>query len=105
MRINSPTGTQNTLFLNRAENGKQALNILANETIDLMLSDVIMPEMDGYQLAAIVKVKYPTTKIQMASGYTGAAEPSMIVANNNNLLVKPFDSQTLLQRLRVLLSS
>jgi PAS domain S-box-containing protein len=88
-----------------AKNGEQALDILANETIDLMLSDVIMPEMDGYQLAAIVKEKYPITKIQMVSGYTGEVEASMVVAKNDNLLVKPFDSQTLLQRLRLLLSS
>ncbi len=35
----------------QATNGEQALRILESESIDLLLTDIIMPEMDGYQLA------------------------------------------------------
>jgi len=36
-------------------NGKEALTILANDTIDIVVSDVMMPEMDGYQLCEAIK--------------------------------------------------
>lgn len=87
-----------------AENAEQALKILGKQDINLMLSDVLMPEMDGFQLAAIVKEKYPRTKIQLASGFTDNRHTSHNdVDLQKNLLSKPFNSQDLLQRIRILL--
>ncbi len=87
-----------------ADNAKQALDILNTENIDLVLSDVLMPDMDGFQLAAIIKEKYPKIKIQLASGFTdnrhSGNEDDYL---QKNLLSKPFNSQVLLQRIRKLL--
>lgn len=86
-----------------AESAKEALNILQHETIDILISDIIMPEMDGYQLAAIVKEKYPEIKIQLASGFTDDRNMGMVDMHlKNNLLHKPFSSQELLLRIREL---
>ena len=52
-----------------AESGQAALKILEANDIDLMISDVIMPNMDGYKLAAKVRKKYPQIKIQLVSGF------------------------------------
>ena len=52
-----------------AESGQAALKILESNEIDLLLSDVIMPNMDGYKLAAEVRKKYPQIKIQLVSGF------------------------------------
>ena len=87
-----------------AENALMALDMLEKEHIDLLLSDVVMPDMDGYELACIVQEKYPEVKIQLVSGYTG-------IDNNKNvdrklfdsLLNKPYKSDDLLSRIRVLL--
>jgi len=88
-----------------ADNGKNALDILSNEKIDLMLSDVIMPEMDGYELAKIVIEKYPDIKIQMASGFSDDRHQNMIDDSlHKNLLHKPYHSISLLTRIRELLS-
>ncbi len=88
----------------RAENGKQALKALENETIDLLLSDIIMPEMDGYELSSIVKDKYPDIKIQLISGFNDVNHTNMIdKILNQNLLYKPYNSQTLLKKVRELL--
>ncbi|VAW58250.1 hypothetical protein MNBD_GAMMA11-2823 [hydrothermal vent metagenome] len=87
-----------------AENGEQALRILEKEHIDLLLSDVIMPEMDGYQLASIVQEKYPEVKIQLASGFTDNRHSHMVSSElKNSLLDKPFEYYVLLQRLRTIL--
>ena len=89
-----------------AENAKQALEILEKESIDLMLSDVIMPEMDGFQLAAIVQNKYPDIKIQLASGFS---DDRHLKSNNDSLnkelIHKPYNSKTILKRIRELLDN
>ena len=86
-----------------AESAKDALNILQHESFDILISDIIMPDMDGYQLAAIVKEKYPEIKIQLASGFTD--ECNMSIDDEylqKNLLHKPFSTQDLLKRVRAL---
>lgn len=86
-----------------ANSGEQALEILEKETIALMVSDVVMPQMDGYQLAATVQQQYPHIKILMVSGIndrhnsvTGDLPPA-------NMLLKPYELKTLLERVRNLL--
>jgi len=88
-----------------AENALKALEILENETVDLLLSDIIMPEMDGYQLAAIVNEKYPEIIIQLLSGFAYDKHANLVDDNlQKNLLSKPFSSMALLQRVKLLLS-
>lgn len=88
-----------------ANNAKEALKILENENIDAMISDVIMPEMDGYELAELVQKKYPQIKIQLASGFSDDRHLNKI--NNktlhDNILHKPYQVNALLIRLRELL--
>ena len=86
-----------------AESAKEALNILQHETVDILISDLVMPEMDGYQLAAIVKEKYPEIKIQLASGFTDDSNMDLVDKDlQKNILHKPFSSQDLLLRIREL---
>jgi len=88
----------------KAESAQQALEILKVETIDLLLSDVIMPDMDGYKLSTIVHEKYPHIKIQLASGFSDDRHINMGHDTlHKDLLNKPFNSQTLFKRVRELL--
>jgi len=87
-----------------AENAQNALGILKEQAVDLLLSDVIMPGMDGYQLAAQVREKYPQVKIQMVSGYndthfTNEADEKL----KQNQINKPFNKDHLLKKIRNLL--
>ena len=89
-----------------AESGQQALKILEKQSIDLILSDVIMPEMDGYQLATIVQQQYPTVKIQLASGFTDERHINMADDSlHKNLLHKPYNSKELFKSIRNLLDN
>lgn len=46
-----------------ANNGKEMLDQLVETSIDVLLTDVMMPEMNGLELAELVSIMYPATKI------------------------------------------
>ena len=50
-----------------ASNGRDALEILEESPIDLVVSDLIMPEMDGLQFMKRARLRYPRTKIILLS--------------------------------------
>ncbi|MBC8337908.1 MAG: PAS domain-containing protein [Alphaproteobacteria bacterium] len=54
-----------------AENGESALDVLnsADGTIDLIISDVVMPGMDGNTLVGLVRHELPDVKVILMSGY------------------------------------
>ncbi|MFK7898888.1 MAG: response regulator [Myxococcota bacterium] len=52
-----------------AEDGEQALEILAETSFDLVLSDVVMPKMDGYQLYSKVQELYPQLPVLMMTAF------------------------------------
>ena len=88
-----------------AQNGMEALDILKKESVNIVLSDVIMPEMDGYELAENIHRQYPDIKIQLASGFNDNRHLNTDNKEwHKNLLRKPYDSQTLLNRIRELLA-
>ncbi|MCK4710511.1 MAG: bacteriohemerythrin, partial [Gammaproteobacteria bacterium] len=87
-----------------AKNGIEALKILETEHVDLMLSDIIMPDMDGYQLVEKVRKLYPGIKIQMASGFSDDRHMGMTNETlHQQRLQKPFTSKILLLKIRQLL--
>ena len=89
-----------------ANNADQAIQILEAENIDLMMSDIIMPGTDGYQLAAIVNDKYPDVKVQLVSGFSG--EQQAVNKNEKlqyNLIHKPYHAETLFKHIRNLLDN
>ena len=89
-----------------AGDGKQALQILENNHIDLVISDVVMPEMDGYQLVEIIRNKYPQVKIQLVSGFTDNRHMGNLdKCLHQNLLPKPYTAQLLLKNVRALLDN
>ena len=88
-----------------AGNAKQALDILMHHPIDLMLSDIIMPDMDGYKLSELVREKYPSIKIQLTSGFSDDRHTSPSdIELHSSLLNKPYRPTALLKRIRDLLN-
>ena len=84
-----------------ADSGEAALKILESHDIDLMVSDVIMPNMDGYALAAIVREKYPQIKIQLVSGFDDdrkRTEEDEVLFKH--LLHKPYTASNLFDAVR-----
>ncbi len=52
-----------------ASNGRVALSILNNENIDLVISDIKMPEIDGIELTKQIKREYPDIKVILLTLY------------------------------------
>ena len=89
-----------------AKSGEEALSILKDIKIDLLLSDVIMPVMDGYELAHMVHHIYPDIKVQLCSGFSKNEGKSVTnTALVESILHKPFTSEELLKRVKELLSN
>lgn len=87
-----------------ADNADAALAILEDGSVDLIISDVLMPEIDGYQLAGMVRERYPDMKIMLVSGYTDDRDADYGVNSQQyELMEKPFDTQELLQKIRQML--
>jgi len=66
--------------------------------VDLLLTDVVMPEMNGSQLADKIQSIYPTVKTLFMSGYTADIIASHgVVENGVNFIQKPFSSKQLVK--------
>lgn len=82
-----------------ANSAEQALNVLETEAVHLLFSDIIMPHMNGYELAQIVEEKYPHIKIQLTSGFNDEKKLN-IDTSHLNILSKPYDNAELLTCIR-----
>jgi CheY-like chemotaxis protein len=91
-----------------APNPADALNLSRNHTgaLHLLLTDVIMPGMDGPALAKQVQKERPDIKVLFMSGYaTNFIMHDGVVDPGTNFLEKPFHPRTLLNRVREVLDS
>ena len=75
-----------------AIDGIDALEILEQDTaFDLVLTDVIMPRMDGAQLADCIQERWPELKVVFLSGYTDDRLSGKGIEHGaENFLPKPF---------------
>ena len=89
-----------------AGNGVEALEIFKNheEPIDLMVSDVVMPEMDGPTLANEARALKPETKIIFISGYAEDAFKGTERPEEIAFLPKPFSLKQLAAKVKEVLS-
>lgn len=52
-----------------AKNGVEALNILSEKKINIVISDIMMPVMNGVKLMREIRYEYPMIKVVMITGY------------------------------------
>ncbi len=91
-----------------ASNGKKALKILKNNKtktkIDLLITDMIMPKMNGKELAEKFHHYFPNTPVLFISGYTyNHIDHSGILEKKLNFLQKPFSVWELTEKVRKIL--
>ena len=72
------------------DRGTDALPLLENEHFDLLLSDIVMPEMDGIELAQRCAEVRPRTKVMFITGFAAVTLKAAKEAPQAKLLSKPF---------------
>ncbi len=76
------------------------------ETIDLLITDVIMPEMNGMELSKRILERRPAIKVLFMSGYSrNAISKRGILDPDVHYLQKPFSSRSLSENVRMVLNS
>jgi len=79
-----------------ALNGQEALALFRNNTYDLVISDIEMPEMNGYELHAAIARENPDMKFIFLSGH----DTTEIEERFQNLMIaKPIDKEKLLSKI------
>jgi PAS domain S-box-containing protein len=89
-----------------AENALAALALLERREggLDLLLTDVVMPDMNGKELAARVRARFPAVKVLFMSGHDPAVVASHGVLDEGGPLIgKPFSMNELTTRVRSVL--
>lgn len=83
-----------------AENGVDALSLYESEKPDLILLDLMIPEIDGYEVARRIRLRDQQTPIVAQSAYAMREDQSRsIAAGANEHLSKPFSPELLLETL------
>jgi CheY-like chemotaxis protein len=89
-----------------AADGTAGLEILQSETsIDVLLTDVKMPGLNGYQLAEAGLSLRPAMKVMLMTGFADEAIPDAIRAASIPILRKPFNFENLASSLREIIVS
>ena len=81
------------------DRGTAALPLLENEKFDLLLSDIVMPEMDGIELAQRCGELAPRTKVMFITGFAAVTLRAGREAPHANVLSKPFHLRDLVMEI------
>ena len=85
--------------------GQEALQRIAEQCPDMVISDMRMPHMDGAQFLQAVRLHYPYTLRMCLSGYSEDSSILNALPVTHACLSKPCDSQTLIQTVEKLLEA
>jgi len=79
-----------------AAGGKEALDYLARERVDLMICDIVMPDMSGYDLLAAAKKDHPDMGVIMMTGFNdGRAVRQALLLGADEYITKPLKGDEL----------
>ncbi len=73
------------------DDGLEALDVLHSETFDLLVTDIVMPHLDGIALALKVAKEYPAMPVLLMTGYAAERQRAHnLEALIHDVITKPF---------------
>jgi CheY-like chemotaxis protein len=100
LRVLGPHGHSVTM----AENGAIGLEKLAQTNMDLVITDLHMPEMEGFQVIQVLRRLLPNLKIIAVSGTNPRDLKAALALGANAVIRKPYDLSNLRETVAKLLS-
>ena len=82
----------------QAADGLEALSTLEKSKIDLVISDILMPNLNGYALVARLRAKWPKMPVILTTGFLPAAKTMM--NGSVDFIPKPINAETLLDMIQ-----
>ena len=90
--------------VSQASNGEDALSVMDKEHIDLVVLDIMMPKMDGYQFTQILRQSQNNLPILMVSAKQLPADKHKgFLVGTDDYITKPIDDEEMLYRIKALL--
>src|SRR3989339_1650532 len=87
-----------------AENGNKAYEIFQNEHLDLVITDVMMPIMDGFTLSSKIRsVNIDIPILMLTALETYSDKEKGFMSGADDYIVKPFDMNEMMLRIKSLL--
>ncbi|MGM9641772.1 MAG: response regulator transcription factor [Eubacteriales bacterium] len=87
-----------------ATNGEEALEVMEREHIDLVVLDIMMPKMDGYEFTRLIRETDNNLPILMVTAkHLPADEKKGFLVGTDDYITKPIDEDKLLMRIKALL--
>lgn len=83
-----------------AENGVEALNILQNDSIDIIVLDIMMPKMDGYSTLREIRKNYQIPVIMLSARSEEYDKLLSFELGVDDYLTKPFSPKELIARIK-----
>ena len=81
-------------IIGQAENGRQAWDLIQKQVPDIILTDINMPQLNGIQLASLVRETYPQVHLVFLTGYDDFDYAlSAVKLGVDDYLLKPFSRQ------------
>ena len=91
--------------MGRAQNGRQLLDMLRSKTVDMVITDIGMPEMDGIETTRQIRAEFPDIRILVLSMHETADYITKVLqAGANGYLVKNSSKREVLDAIRSILS-
>ncbi len=100
--------TEHGFIAFKAYSGEEAVRVAEAVRPDIVLSDVLMPNMTGIQMAIHIKKSLPSTRIVLLSGQAATAElmrQAAAAGHNFELLAKPIHPEELVMKVKELIKA
>ncbi len=76
-----------------AENGEKAIQVLEETKVSIIISDIVMPNVDGVELIKKVRSEYPMVRVIMMTGYVNLQNLLICVQSQvDTVIFKPFNN-------------